>query len=58
MRHTLREVPYITGFKNLSSETTVLINTGQQKRAVVDESPLSLDIKVSNLPWEMYDCGH
>jgi hypothetical protein len=50
MCHTLREIPYITGFKNLSSEATVLINTGQQEGAVVDESPLGLDTKVSNVP--------
>lgn len=58
MRYTLREIPYIASFKNLSGETTVFINAGQKERAVIDKSPLGLDAKVSNVPQEVYNCGH
>lgn len=42
MSNTLGEVPDIPGVELLGGESTVLVNTSEEKRAVVDEAPFSL----------------
>lgn len=42
MSYTLGEVPDIPGIQLLGGESTVLINSSQEKRSVVDKAPFSL----------------
>lgn len=45
--NTLGEVPDVTGLQHLSREASILINTSEKERSIVNKSPLSLFTIVS-----------
>lgn len=42
MSNTLGEVPDISRFELLSGESTILVNSSEKERSVVDKTPFSL----------------
>jgi hypothetical protein len=45
--NALGEIPDVTGLQHFSREASILINTSEKERAIVDKSPFSLSIIIS-----------